>query len=348
MHLLLLAFLFAPPADPAAERQPQLAEHNGVVALVSGQGKSIRFALSSNAETFSPPVTIAELPVLALGRHRGPRVAFAKDAILVTAIGGSKLATGTHAHGLPADGSLFAWRSTDQGKTWSQPITVNDVPAAAREGLHSLAADSQGNALLVWLDLRATGTQLYASVSHNSGQTWSKNFLLYQSPGGTICQCCHPSLLALGQGEFAVMFRNALQGNRDMYVARVKGTTVTQPAAKAGQQSWALDACPMDGGGLALSQGRLLTAWRRATEIFLAPENQPETRLGEGKDVALAARGAKHFALWSTPTGIQAQITGHPRTLSQSGAYPTVVALPDGTALAAWEEANTITIRRLR
>jgi len=337
MHLLFLAFLLAQPADPAVDRQPQLAQHNGVVALVSGQGKSIRFALSTNAETFPSPVTIAELPVLALGRHRGPRVAFTKDAILVSAVGGPKAAD-----------SLLAWRSTDQGKTWSKPITVNDVPASAREGLHALAADAQGNALLTWLDLRATGTQLYASVSHDSGQTWSKNFLLYQSPGGTICQCCHPSLLALGQGEFAVMFRNALEGNRDMYVARVKGTTVTKPAAKAGLKSWALDACPMDGGGLALSQGRLLTAWRRANEIFLAPENQPETRIGEGKDVALAAQGPKVFALWSTATGIQAQIAGQPRTLSTSGAYPTVVALPDGTALAAWEESNAITIRRLR
>jgi photosystem II stability/assembly factor-like uncharacterized protein len=337
MHLLFLAFLLAQPADPAADRQPQLAERDGIVALVSGQGKSIRFALSPNAETFSPPVTVAELRALALGRHRGPRVAFAKQAILVTAIGGPQTAD-----------TLLAWRSTDQGKTWSQPITVNDVPAAAREGLHALAADAQGNALLVWLDLRATGTQLYAAHSTDSGQTWSKNFLVYQSPTGTICECCHPSVLALGQGEFAVMFRNALHGNRDMYVTRVKGATITQPAAKAGTESWALNACPMDGGGLAQAQGQILTAWRRANDIYLATPGQPETRLGEGKDVALAARGAKHFALWSTPKGIQAQINGAPRTLSQSGAYPTVVALPDGTALAAWEESNAITLRRLR
>ena len=62
----------------------------------------------------------------------------------------------------------------------------------------------------------------------------------------------------------------------------------------------------------------------------------------------MAAQGSKVFALWTTATGIQAQIAGQPRTLSPTGAYPTVVALPDGSALAAWEESNAITIRRLR
>ena len=85
------------------------------------------------------------------------------DAILVSAVLGKSLATGPHAHGLPADGDLVTWRSTDGGVTWSKPTVINDVSAAAREGLHAIAA-LHGEMAAVWLDLRATGTKLYAPI----------------------------------------------------------------------------------------------------------------------------------------------------------------------------------------
>ena len=35
---------------------------------------------------------------------------------------------------------------------------VNDVPDSAREGLHAMAADANGNLFAAWLDLRSKGT----------------------------------------------------------------------------------------------------------------------------------------------------------------------------------------------
>ena len=178
------------------------------------------------------------------------RVAFAGKTIVITAVGGTTAATGPHAHGLPSDGNLLGWRSTDGGATWSKAITINDSPASAREGLHALAADDDGNLTAVWLDLRSQGTRLYAASSKDDGMSWSPNFKLYESPEGTICQCCHPSLLALGRGQFAVMFRNVLGGNRDMYTLRFTSGKIISEPVKAGEGTWAINACPWMGAEL--------------------------------------------------------------------------------------------------
>src|SRR6266478_7528594 len=102
--------------------------------MVYGSGHAILLRRSSDSgHTFSAPMQVAESTVLALGRHRGPRVLFSGKTIVVSAVSGATVATGQHAHGLPADGDLLAWRSSDGGVTWSKPVIVNDVPTAAME-----------------------------------------------------------------------------------------------------------------------------------------------------------------------------------------------------------------------
>jgi hypothetical protein len=282
-------------------------------------------------------MVIAGVPALALGRHRGPRVAIAGNIILVSAIAGMSLTTS----------DLLVWRSTDWGKSWSKGMTVNDLPASAREGLHAMAADDSGHAAVVWLDDRAKRKQLYGAFSSDAGATWSKNVLLYESPDGTICQCCHPSLAPVGNGAFAVMFRNAVSGNRDMYLLRVRDGQVVSKAEKLGTDSWALDACPMDGGGLAIDKGRVVSAWRRGQDVFLAEPGQRETRIASGMDVSLAAGHGKTYALWTHAGAVESRVNGNTAVLSEAGSFPFVVALPGGGALAAWEENGEIRMRRL-
>jgi hypothetical protein len=240
------------------------------------------------------------------------------------------------------------WRSNDGGKSWSNGKAINDVPGSASEGLHALAADGKGTLFAAWLDKRgANGTQLYAARSSDDGATWSKNILVYQSPDGTICQCCHPSVAIDATGRLLVMWRNALGGARDMYLATSQdGITFSTPE-KLGNGTWQLNACPMDGGGLAVSPGKILTAWRRDGNIFLAEPGKPEQPVGAGKDVALALSGAHAYALWSNGATLEAWTGGKVSLLSSAGAFPSLCPLPDGGVLASWEENGVIEIHRL-
>jgi hypothetical protein len=341
--LALAIVSIVPPQGELAFRQPQIAVDGVRVAVTFGSKEAIYFANSTDkGRTFSDAVKVASPKFFALGRHRGPRIAISDQGAVVSAVAGEL--------GGGKDGDVIAWRSTDGGATWSDGVRVNDVVASAREGLHAMAAGKGGQVFAAWLDLRAKGTRIYGARSTDGGATWSKNVLVYESPSGTVCQCCHPSVAIDAAGNVAVMFRNALEGMRDMYAAKsTDGGRTFGAARKLGEGSWPLEACPMDGGGVGFdSDGRILSAWRRDAEVFFAPIGKPEAKLGIGKDPAVAASAAGTTVVWSEgkslkvlpPNGSQAI------TLTESGSYVSLAG--GGAVFAAWEEGERgIAVRRI-
>jgi hypothetical protein len=342
--LLAVALLqFVPTTGQAPYRAPQVAAAKNQVALAYGSGKAIYVAVSADqGKTFANPVQVDEVGVLPLGRHRGPRVVYSRDTIVVTAVVGSTEGQ----YGVATDGNLMAWRSSDGGKTWSKGVRVNDVPAAAREGLHALTSDGRENLFATWLDLRKEGTQLYGAFSKDSGKTWSRNVLVYQSPDGSICQCCHPSAAYASDGSLDVMWRNSLGGSRDFYVVHsADGKTFGKPV-KLGEGTWKINMCPMDGGGVAHDGNRTVTAWRREKDVYLAEPGKLETKLGDGKDVALAAGDGHVYAAWVAQGHLQLWKDGKLVTLAGEGSLPAIAVLPGGAAVVAWEHNGGVSVQR--
>jgi hypothetical protein len=105
-------------------------------------------------------------------------------------------------------------------------------------------------------------------------------------------------------GEIFVMWRNARDGARDMYVASSKDQGQSfAPARKLGTGSWILNACPMDGGDLAIVGGRVWSAWRRGNKVILAAPDGKETEPGEGKDPSIAAVSGRVAVVWTGSGG---------------------------------------------
>ncbi|HVW10007.1 MAG TPA: sialidase family protein [Bryobacteraceae bacterium] len=355
MHLLfalsLMALSLGPASNGEPAHEPQLAVRGSTVALAYGAGQSIYFRRSDDrGKTFGAAVEVGKGTVVPLTRSRGPRITFAGSTIVITAVTGKTLAEGPHAHGLPTDGDLVSWRSLDGGKTWSHGTVVNDVPGAPTEGLHSLAADSKGRVFAVWLDKRTGKTQLYGALSTDAGKTWSKNTLIYASPQGTICECCHPSAAFDEQGAIVVMFRNWLSGSRDLYLARSGDGVHFSVPRKLGTGTWKINACPMDGGGVAVSGTGVVTAWRREHSVFVDRPGQPEKEVGKGTDVAIAANARGAYVMWTTPDSIEILTPGATaaRALGSKGAFPAVAAFADGGAVAAWESDGRILVEPIR
>ena len=71
--------------------------------------------------------------------------------------------------------------------------------------------------------------------------------------------------------------------------------------------------------------------------------------LGQGVDVSLAAASKGVYAVWSSQAGLKALLPGRsaPVAVAPRGAFPSVVGLPDGRALAAWEEDGKIVVHPL-
>src|SRR5260370_42231016 len=132
-----------------------------------------------------------------------------------------------------------------------------------------MAVDAYENLFAAWLDLRSAGTKLYGSRSTDGGHTWSRNVLIYASPAGTICQCCDPALAFDERGRISAMWRNVVDGSRDLYVSSSADGVHFGAARKLGDATWKLDACPMGGGGVGLDRGGLATARARARSSVL-------------------------------------------------------------------------------
>ncbi len=181
---------------------------------------------------------------------------------------------------------------------------VNDVAASAREGLHAMAAAPKGAVFCVWLDLRNDKTELFAARSGDGGATWSANQFVYRSPSGSICECCHPSAAFDEQGKLYLMWRNSLDGTRDMYVlVSDDGGETFGAAQKLGQGTWPLKACPMDGGMIAAGASGPATVWRRDRQVFVAAPNERERLLGSGEQpwIAMTKQGASVVWLAKRP-----------------------------------------------
>lgn len=324
----------------AGAKEPQAAVGtSGQIYVTFGAGKDVYASVSRDrGKTFASPVRVGNEGNLSLGMRRGPRIVATKRGAVVSAIYGKA--------GGGQDGELFAWRTEDGGRTWLGPARVNDVSGAAREGLHGMTVSPDGTKIAcTWLDLRAKGTQLFSSVSSDGGKTWSKNVLVYRSPDGSICECCHPSLVYDAQNRLHAMWRNSLGGARDMYLATSSDGGKTFAAAqKLGVGTWLLNACPMDGGALAVSpKTGITTFWRRDNMLYLVDASgakRPEKSMGPGQQGTIAKTDGGTYLAWlrgrrpgtlmvSVPTApepmLLAEKANNPVLAAGAGANPTVV-----------------------
>ncbi|MEZ0227351.1 MAG: sialidase family protein [Planctomycetota bacterium] len=328
----------AAPVFPAGWKEPQVAvsSQHGVFVVAAKDGV-IAVASSSDGKTFGEPVRVAAVDKLMCGMRRGPRIAASGKSVVVTAISAET-------------GDLAAWRSTDGGVTWAPPVRVNGADKSAREGLDGLAASAKDDFAVVWLDDRkGKGKEVWVATSRDGGATWTERFV-YASPDGTVCECCHPSAAWNAKGELAVMFRNALDGSRDLYmtVSKDLGKTWTG-AQKLGDGSWKAKMCPMDGGALAGGATEFVSVWRREGDVFAVLPGRTEQRLASGKQPWVAQTKDAIHAVWVEGGDLVAS-SGKKKTRIAQGATDPCIAgsiAGDGPVVVVWQSDDGVHAKTL-
>jgi len=313
----------------ARGQMPNVAkDHAGNFHLVYGNGDSIFYSYSADrGSTFSTPKLISVLPKLAASHMRGPQIAAISDDLIVSACNDL--------------GDIFSFSKSQSGK-WMQSGRVNDIDTVAKENLMALAADEK-NAFAVWLDLRSKHNQIYGARSTDGGKNWSKNNMIYSSPDTTVCECCKPSVVVKGNNVY-VMFRNWLNGNRDMYLIQSSDEGLTfDPAQKLGIGSWPLNGCPMDGGGIAVNNnGSVETVWNRKGLIYACEPGKEEKELGKGRNCTIETVNGKTVYAWVEGGEI---IVLKPRGMKKNlgrGQLPTIKAINNEHILCIWENDKQI------
>jgi len=309
-------------------RMPSLCSDTaGHVFIAFGSADSIfLITASGNGPAFSTPELVAVLPGLVASSMRGPQVASTSSELIITA--GNKA------------GNLFSF-SKSTGGNWLPAVKINDVDTVSKEGLTALGADGS-RAFAVWLDLRDGHNKIMGASSADGGKTWSANTTAYASPDTTVCECCKPSVVVKGDNVY-IMFRNQLAGMRDLYLVQsADAGKHFSEAQQLGTGSWALNGCPMDGGGLVINHGIAETLWRRKDSIFYCKAGEKEMGVGKGKNCTIESINGKNLYAW-TENGDVIIVTpdGSHRNLGK-GQLPQIKRMNDTTVLCVWENEKQV------
>ena len=152
-------------------------------------------------------------------------------------------------------------RSTDSGRTWNGPLTVNDGTEFGSHNFHALTAAPDGSLLATWLDARHGKSGVWMSRSTDGGRTWEANRPIYSEP---TCPCCRTSVAVAADGSIYVAWRAILPGDvRDVVVTRSSdgGKTWASPV-RARADDWVYPGCPHAGPSLEVdATGSVHVAW---------------------------------------------------------------------------------------
>ncbi|HMI50373.1 MAG TPA: sialidase family protein [Candidatus Saccharimonadales bacterium] len=273
---------------------------------------------------------------------------------------------------------LVVARSLNAGQTFEVPVRVNDNKTPSFHGFASIAAGTNGDVYIAWLDGRdapeSPGTfDIYLARSTDRGATFGPNMRVARSG----CPCCRP-YVALGKaGEVFVAWRKVFPGSiRDLVVsASNDGGQTFYRSTRVAEDGWRIQGCPESGASLLASKDRLYVAWmtggpdgRARIQLswsddggadFHAPliasddirdSNHAALSQSETNRILLSFQGrlgSPSEAQWSKTSAFVAEIQGDklskPQALGNDGltvSYPASAIGPDGNAFVVWSGAS--------
>lgn len=178
-----------------------------------------------------------------------------------------------------AEGSandLYLSTSRDGGKTFEQPVKVNDDGKKVTHAMHSLAVGADNHVYVVWLDERnvvkpsdgkgmkmehmEANREVFFATSADGGRTFSKNLRV----GQEACPCCKTAVISGKDGRVFASWRQVLPGEfRHIALAASPdgGKTFSQPVIVSDDR-WMTASCPVSGPALATNtDGTLQVVW---------------------------------------------------------------------------------------
>lgn len=157
----------------------------------------------------------------------------------------------------------LSW-STDDGRSWSTPLTPHHDKVVTQHAFASLYQVPGSGLGIVWLDGRAIkpgapegvgNMALRAATFDPSGRQ-----LKEQIVDARVCECCSTDAAATDEGVI-VAYRNRSAGDiRDIYVTRLVTGRWTQPVA-VHHDGWKIEGCPVNGPAISAHGRDVAVAW---------------------------------------------------------------------------------------
>lgn len=202
-------------------------------------------------KTFTPPVAVNSQPekIGAEGELR-PKIAVGPE--------GNLYVSWTQSLAQPYAGHIRFSRSTDGGKSFSSPISVNHDRQEITHRFDALTVTPDGRVWVAWIDKRDLlaakaagrpydGAAIYYAVSTDAGA----NFAVERKASDTSCECCRIALAPTPDNAVVAMWRQLFPDRvRDHAIGRLEMNRPTE-VHRASFGGWKIDACPHHGPALA-------------------------------------------------------------------------------------------------
>lgn len=260
----------ATPADKekawlASLAKPSLAvtasfDESGKLWLASIRDRHVYVSYSDDhGVTRSAPVKVNAEPenILGDGENR-PKILVRKGIIYVS-----------YTQGLakPMSGNIRFSRSTDGGRSFSAPVTVNDNHEVISHRFDSMEVNEKGQIYIAWLDKRDlsaaqkagekySGAAIYYAMSDDGGISFRRNVKIADH----VCECCRTAIAVDTDDYPVVTWRHIYDANiRDHALVKLDGKAAP---VRLSHENWNIAACPHHGPSLSIAtDGVYHTAW---------------------------------------------------------------------------------------
>lgn len=272
----------------------------------------------------------------------------------------------------PYTGYVRFARSTDGGRHFSAPVTVNHDLAPITHRFDALAVAGNGDVVVAWIDgrdevrARAAGRSylgkaIFYSWSVDGGRTFASDHKLMDHS----CECCRIALAQEPDGKVATFFRGVFDDDiRDHAFAVLRTDGKVDPPERATFSNWQIAACPHQGPGLVIGgNGVRHAVWYEASHgpaVWygqLDPGHPPRHKLKLGGPSAshahVAVDGRTVWVAWNqvNDTGYQLMLRvshddgvrfGPARAIATStrAVYSPQLLVHAGRAYVAWNTAD--------
>ena len=219
--------------------------------------------------------------------------------------------------------------STDQGKTWTKPMLLNEDGKKAEHGFVSVVP-YEGKYFVSWLDGRNTANGTSAGHEGHHGQM-SLRAAMIDKDGkkeneweldNRVCDCCQTNI-SMGKEGPIVIYRDRSDDEiRDMSLVRMVNGEWSKPAILYAD-NWKIEGCPVNGPRAESIGDNLGVAW------FTVENDSGVVKF------AFSNNGGQSFR--------------QPVKVSESKALGRVdmVLLDSATAMVSWMEGSTIKLAKV-
>ena len=335
------------------------------VAWISAPGGGTDGRLYLSADGKAPSELRDTLGPIEPHGEAPPKISYGPDGTLYALYAVGKVVPGRR---FPMS-SLRLAKSSDDGATWTSPVTIASDSAFGTRNFHALHVGADSSLYVAWLESQQGTSKTFLTRSTDGGTTWTTPAL---ADPNQSCPCCRTAIATASDGTLYLAWRTVLPGNiRDVVVARSTDHGVTwAPPVRVHADNWVFDGCPHAGPSMQVdSAGTLHIVWwtgkQGAAGTFYARSTdkaasfQQPVALGVGEfsapahvQLAVGSNG-KVVAVWDDGTVKLPKVVmrvSHdggtsfsPATLvskeGSAGTFP-VLALRDNDLTIAWSEQS--------